>query len=169
MAEVAAPYAPVKPSFSAMVSAPHQMLAMVFGFGLFRVWPGTWGTLAGIGLFVALQPIPLAARVFVYVVLIVASAWACQKTGEDLSSPDHNAMVIDETLGMSLTLEFVAPGMAIGAVSFLLFRFFDAYKPWPIDFVDRKWKGGFFVILDDLLAALYTILAVRFLVAPLLA
>jgi phosphatidylglycerophosphatase A len=170
MANVTAPCASaVKPSFAAMVSAPHQLMAMVFGLGLSRVGPGTFGALAGVALFAALQPVPLAGRVLAYLLLIIAGAWACQRTGEDLNSPDHNAMVIDETLGMSLVLEFVAPGMLVGAASFVLFRLFDVYKPWPIDFVDGKWKGGIFVILDDLLAAIYTIIAVSLIIVPLLA
>jgi phosphatidylglycerophosphatase A len=157
------------PTLAAMASAPHQLVAMVFGLGLSRVAPGTLGSVAGFALFGALQPVPPAWRVITYLLLIVIGAWACQRTGEDLNSPDHNAMVIDETLGMSLVLEFVAPGILVGAISFLLFRLFDVFKPWPIYVADRRWKGGFFVILDDLLAAIYAILVARFVVTPLIA
>ena len=157
------------PTFAAMVSAPHQLVAMVFGLGLSKIAPGTLGSIAGFALFGALQPVPPTYRAVVYLLLILVGAWACQKTGEDLNSPDHNAMVIDETLGMSLVLEFVAPGLLMGAISFLLFRLFDVFKPWPVYVADRRWKGGFFVILDALLAAVYAILVARFVVMPLLA
>ncbi|MFU0507325.1 phosphatidylglycerophosphatase A family protein [Pseudaminobacter sp. NGMCC 1.201702] len=157
------------PTFVAMAATPHQLVAMMFGLGLCRFWPGTLGSIAGLALFGALQLMSPAYRAMAYLLLILIGAWACQKTGEDLNSPDHNAMVIDETLGMSLVLEFVAPGILMGAIAFLLFRLFDVFKPWPVYVADRRWKGGFFVILDDLLAAIYAILVARFVFMPLLA
>lgn len=156
------------PTFLGMIAAPHQLVATVFGIGLLRVWPGTFGSLAGFALFGTLQPLPPAYRAAAYLLLILVGAWACQRMGEDLNSPDHNAMVLDETLGMSLVLEFVAPGFLVWGASFLLFRLFDVIKPWPVHLADRRWKGGFFVLLDDVLAAAYAIAVVRFILMPLL-
>ena len=151
-----------------MIAAPHQMVAMVFGLGLSRFWPGTLGTLAGFGLFSALQPVPPVYRVLIYVALVVLGSWASQRTGDDLKSHDHNSIVIDETIGMSLVLEFVAPGALIWIAAFILFRWFDVLKPWPVYLADRRQEGGFFVILDDILAAIYAGLATRYVILPLL-
>lgn len=158
----------IRPRFAGMVAAPHQMVAMVFGLGLSRFWPGTLGTLAGFGLFSALQPVPPLYRVLIYVALVVLGSWASQRTGDDLKAHDHNSIVIDETIGMSLVLEFVAPGALIWIAAFLLFRLFDVLKPWPVYLADRRPEGGFYVILDDVLAAIYAGLAARYIVMPLL-
>jgi phosphatidylglycerophosphatase A len=160
--------APRRPTFAGMIVAPHQAIALVFGIGLSPVWPGALGTLAGFALFLALQPLPLAYRIVAYVLLIAIASWAAERTGKDLGSPDHNAIVVDETLGMCLTLEFVSQGLGIWAAAFLLFRLFDVVKPWPVHLPHRRWQGGFFVILDDLLAALYAGLVARYAVMPLL-
>lgn len=158
----------IQPGLATMLAAPHQLIAFSLGIGLIRRWPGTWGTVAGFATFAALQPVPPAWRAAVYLLLLLAAVWACQKTGDDLASPDHNAMVIDETLAMSLVLEFVSPGLLVWVSSFLLFRLFDVLKPWPVHLADRNWQGGLFVVLDDVLAAVYAVLVTRYVITPLL-
>lgn len=165
MAETS-PFAAARPTFRGMIASPHQTIAMMFGIGLARVWPGALGSLAGFGLFLALQPLPPAWRVAAYIVLIAVASWAAERTGRDLGASDHNAIVVDETLGMCLTLEFVSQGLVVWAAAWLLFRLFDVAKPWPIDLVHHRCEGGFFVVLDDLLAGLYAGLVARYAVAP---
>lgn len=156
-----------QPSFAGMLAAPHQAVALVLGLGLSRFWPGTAGTLGGFVLFIALQPAPLPVRAGLYVLLIALAVWACRRTCEDLGQHDHRSIVIDETIGMSLVLEFAAPGVGAWIAAFLLFRAFDVLKPWPANLADRSRAGGFPVMADDLIAALYAGLALRFGVAPL--
>lgn len=151
---------PVQPSAAVMIARPHQLIALVFGLGLARFWPGTLGTIAGFGLFFLLQNLGPELRVVAYLVLLVLGTWAIRRTGEDLGDEDHNAIVFDEAIAMSLVLEFVAPGAASWLAAFLLFRLFDVWKPWPIYLVDRSGTGGFSVILDDLIAAFYTVLVI---------
>lgn len=154
------------PSLAGMLRAPHQFIAMTFGLGLSRFWPGTLGTIAGFALFAALQPVPPLYRVLVYVLFILVASWASQRTGDDLGKQDHNSIVVDETIGMSLVLECVGPGLFIWILAFLLFRLFDVLKPWPVCLAHRHGVGGFFVVLDDLLAAVYAALVARYLVGP---
>lgn len=149
------------PTASVMVRSPHQILALFFGVGLVRHWPGTLGTLAGFLLYEALRPTPLGGRIALYLAFIVVGAWACHRTGRDLGDPDHNAMVVDETVAMSLVLEFLPRDVAYWIAGFLLFRIFDVAKPWPANVVDRRFHGGFFVMLDDLLAAAYAVLVLH--------
>lgn len=156
------------PTLRGMLAAPHQAIALVFGLGLSRFWPGTLGTLAGFALFAALQPVPPLVRVALYILLVGLASWASQRTGDDLGRQDHNSIVVDETLGMSLVLEFVAPGALVFVAAFLLFRLFDVWKPWPVYLAHRDGEGGFYVVLDDLLAAVYAGLVARFVVMPLL-
>lgn len=161
--------APAVPRLSAMLARPHQFVALVFGIGTIRVWPGTIGTVAGFALFFALQPLPVLPRAAVYMALLVLGSWAILRTGEDLSAPDHNGIVFDETIAMSLVLEFVAPGAVEWIAAFALFRLFDVWKPWPIRLIHRTGQGGFTVILDDLLAGLYAVVVMRLAVMPALA
>ncbi len=152
--------APVRPRAADMVTRPHQLIALVFGVGLVRYGPGTFGTIAGFGLFAALGNLSPEIRAGAYAVLLVAGTWAVRRTGDDLGAGDHNAIVFDETIAMSLALEFVAASAFAWSFAFLLFRLFDIWKPWPIYLVDRTGAGGFPVILDDLLAAVYAVAGV---------
>ena len=114
-------HAPAGPRLSTMLARPHQLVALVFGIGTLPVWPGTVGTVAGFALFAALQPLPVLPRAAVYMALLVLGSWAILRTGEDLGAPDHNGIVFDETIAMSLVLEFVAPGAVEWIAAFALF------------------------------------------------
>ncbi len=112
--------------------------------------------------------IPLAAVLRLYasdavfaaaiVVLGLAGVWAAELTGRALGVPDHGAIVIDEVVAFLLVLWLVDAGPLRIAVAFVLFRFFDIVKPPPIRQLDRALKNGVGVMLDDLLAAGYTVL-----------
>ncbi len=144
-----------------MLRAPHQLIAMSGGLGLLPQAPGTFGSLAGFALFAALQVFPLPVRLAAYVLLFALFSWAAGRTERDFGKPDLQAIVVDETIGMSLTLEFAHPTLLGWAAAFLLFRAFDMAKPWPVNLAHgAKAGGGVLVILDDVGAALYAGLAV---------
>ena len=84
--------------------------------------------------------------------------WACERTGRDLGVPDHGAMTWDEVTAFLLVLMLAPAGFAWQVLAFLAFRFFDILKPPPIRYLERAVKGGFGVMLDDLVAACYTLL-----------
>ncbi len=138
---------------------PAHFIAFGFGAGLARFAPGTAGTLVAIPLWWVLSEgyAPLAL-LGVIGALFVAGVWACDLTGRHLGVADHGAMVWDEAVAFLLVLAIVpaSPGWQVAA--FLLFRFFDIVKPSPIRELERRYKGGFGVMLDDLLAAGYTLL-----------
>jgi phosphatidylglycerophosphatase A len=147
------------PSLQFLLSHPAHFIALGFGAGLAPVAPGTFGTLVAI-------PIALALRVYVpdYVFLsaivafLLIGTWAAGVTGRDLGVPDHGAIVWDEIVAFLLILYFVGNSWLGIAIGFLLFRFFDIVKPPPIRQLDRAMKNGTGVMLDDLLAAGYTLL-----------
>ena len=146
-----------EPRFAEMIRSPDQLLSLSLGLGLAPVAPGTFGTVGGYPLFLALALLPLPLRVVVYVGLVALGSWAAGRTGEALGEHDHGAIVFDETIAMALVLEFTPPTTAAWIVAFLLFRLFDIWKPWPIRLADERGHGGFFVILDDLLAAVWAV------------
>ena len=79
-------------------------------------------------------------------------------TGRALGVPDHGAMVWDEIVAFLLVLFFTPESLPWQAAAFVLFRLFDIFKPPPIRYYDRTFKSGFGVMLDDLVAAFYTLL-----------
>ena len=147
------------PSWRLMLSHPAHQLSFGFGSGLIRPAPGTWGTLFAWLVFVVLDPwLDDAGWAIVIASTFVVGAAAAHRTGRALGRPDHGAIVIDEIVAFWLVLWLLPGGVITQAVAFLGFRFFDILKPPPIRAVDQRFKNGVGVMLDDLLAALYTLL-----------
>ena len=80
---------------------------------------------------------------------------------EKYGCEDPKQVVIDEIAGQWLVLLIVPPGALEYALGFVLFRIFDIFKPWPVSWADRTIKGGFGVMLDDILAALYAMIVLH--------
>ncbi|MBA4143438.1 MAG: phosphatidylglycerophosphatase A [Nitrosospira sp.] len=140
-------------------SHPAYFIAFGGGAGLSPVAPGTMGSLAAFPLFWLFDFFlgPLNFLLLISAMFLVGT-WACGVTGRALDDHDHGGMVWDEITAFLLVL-FFTPKMVIWQVSaFLLFRLFDIIKPPPIRHYDRKLRGGFGVMLDDLLAAFLTLL-----------
>ncbi|MBX9902880.1 MAG: phosphatidylglycerophosphatase A [Burkholderiales bacterium] len=156
----------VRPSLRFVYSHPAHFIAFGGGIGLIHFAPGTFGTLLAIPLFHVLQP-RLDAWTFlaVIVALFWLGAWACAVTGRALGAADHGGMVWDEVVAFFLVLFFVPPGAYWQAFAFVVFRFFDIFKPPPIRYYDRTLKNGFGVMWDDLIAAAYTLLVLAALYA----
>ncbi|MES9927912.1 MAG: phosphatidylglycerophosphatase A, partial [Candidatus Thiodiazotropha sp. 6PDIVS] len=76
-------------------------------------------------------------------------------TSRDLGVHDHGGIVWDEIVGYLVTMVFAPAGWYWILVGFLLFRFFDIVKPWPIRWIDKKVGGGFGIMVDDLVAGLF--------------
>ena len=147
------------PTVAFLFAHPAHFVALGFGAGLVRLAPGTAGTLVAIPLALLLRRYTNDAGFVVAIVgLLVAGAWAAQVSGRNMTDADHGAIVIDEVVAFLVVLFFVGDGWLRVAFAFLLFRFFDIVKPPPIRHLDASLKNGFGVMLDDLLAAGYTLL-----------
>lgn len=160
-----APTAHHRPSFGEMCAAPHRLVALSLGLGLAPFAPGTFGSLGGLPLHLALAPLPIPLRVVAYAALLVLGTRAVGRTGRDFGEHDHGALVFDETLATALTLEFAPATMPGWIAAFSLFRLFDVWKPWPVNIPDERGSGGFSVMLDDLLAAVWAVICLRTAVA----
>jgi phosphatidylglycerophosphatase A len=149
----------LRPSWRFLLSHPAHLVAFGFGAGLAPVAPGTWGTLLAVPVYWLVSP-RLEPLDFLLIlgVLFALGVWACDVTGRALGVPDHGAMVWDETVAFLLVLFFVPETLPWQGVAFLLFRLLDILKPPPIRYYDRTFKSGFGVMLDDLVAAFYTLL-----------
>lgn len=140
-------------------SDPVAIMATWFGSGLAAKAPGTWGSLAALPFAYAIMlaggPLLLLAAA---VVIFIVGIWAADRYAATLGASDPSEVVIDEVVAMWLTL-LAAPMTPLGwFLAFVLFRLFDIAKPWPVSLADRKLKGGFGIMADDILAAFYAII-----------
>lgn len=147
------------PTFAFMKPRLSRWIALGFGSGLAPIAPGTAGTLWAWAVFVLLDPwlSPLA-----WWALIIAGfaigCWACGRTATDLGVADHSGIVWDEVIAFWAVLVIVPDTIAAQVAAFFVFRIFDVVKPPPIRYFDTTIKSGFGVMLDDVLAAIYTLL-----------
>ena len=130
--------------------------------------PGTVGTLVGVLFYLGLAGLPLTVYCAVTAGLFLAGIWICDRTARDLGVHDHPAIVWDEIVGYLVTMIAAPRGWGWLLAGFLLFRLFDIWKPWPIRWLDRRVRGGFGIMVDDLLAGIYAavLLQIAFLFTP---
>ncbi|WP_019141702.1 phosphatidylglycerophosphatase A family protein [Noviherbaspirillum massiliense] len=153
-----------RPSARFMLAQPAHLIAQGFGSGLSPIAPGTAGTLLAWLIFNTLSVRwPSVFTSLNWAIIIAAGfaigIWACHETGRDLGVPDHGSMVWDEIVAFWLVLLFLMPAsFSTQLWAFFWFRFFDMVKPPPIRHVDRRFKGGFGVMADDIVAAFFTLL-----------
>lgn len=136
------------------------VLGTWFWSGLLRPAPGTWGSLAALpcAAVIALAWGPwalLPAALLLFLIGWAAAARIALVTGLD----DPQSVVIDEVVGIFITLCLIPVGPLGYAIGFLAFRLFDITKPFPVSLADRRVGGGLGVMLDDALAAVYALAA----------
>jgi phosphatidylglycerophosphatase A len=139
---------------------PAHLIACGFGSGLSRWAPGTAGTLFAwitYGFLRQWMPEDLGFAIFLWLALAVGVA-ACQITGRALGVVDHGSIVWDEIVPFWAVLLFTPEGLLWQLGAFLWFRFYDIVKPYPASYFDTKVKNGFGVMMDDVVAAAYTVL-----------
>jgi phosphatidylglycerophosphatase A len=154
-----------KPNASAaswhfLLRDPGHFIALGAGTGLAPYTPGTAGTLLAWFIYVlvpwhgALLWLALVAGLFALGIPL------CARTARALGATDPGAIVWDEMVAFWLVLAFTPATLMWQAFAFVLFRVFDIWKPPPIRYFERTLKGGFGIMFDDLLAAVYSLLAV---------
>jgi phosphatidylglycerophosphatase A len=153
-----------KPGSRFMLAHPAHVMAQGFGSGLSPIMPGTVGTLfawLSFNVLTARWPDVFTPLNWAWIIAagFVIGIWACAVTGRNLGVADHGSMVWDEIIAFWLVLLLLSPSsLAIQCWAFLWFRFFDMLKPPPIGYFDRRFKGGFGVMFDDIVAAFFTLL-----------
>jgi len=141
---------------------PVNLLAFGLGTGLAPKAPGTFGSLFGVAIAWWTLPLGLEWRIVVAIALIVSGFWICGESARRMGVHDHPGIVWDEIAAMYLVLLVAPPGITAWALGFGLFRLFDIWKPWPIRDLDHRLGGGAGIMLDDLVAALYTAILLVF-------
>ena len=149
---------------------PFRQRAILFcvtgaGVGYFPRMPGTVGTLVAVPLSLGLNRIAanhFAGALLILMAAIVFAVWSANEGAKILRQKDPQCIVIDEIVGF-LVAGFLAPWSAAPLLScFLLFRFFDTAKIFPIDRIERL-PGGAGIVLDDVIAGVYALISLHLL------
>lgn len=146
------------PAISArgLLTHPARLVAIGFGSGLVPRAPGTAGTLTAIPLVLLTAALPLWGYLILITGLFLIGIWVCRETTRYLGVHDHPVIVWDEVVGYMIAMIGAPLTWPVIVTGFVLFRVFDILKPWPIGWLDRRAKGGFGVMIDDVMAGLYT-------------
>ena len=135
------------------------LLASGFGAGYSPIMPGTVGTLMAFPLFwfAQLWLTPFGITILALVLFFVAIP-ICQSASAHFKAHDASPIVIDEIIAMLLVLSLIPTYWTWQLIGFIVFRFFDIAKPFPIGYIDKSQSNAIKIMLDDIVAAIYTIL-----------
>jgi phosphatidylglycerophosphatase A len=134
---------------------PVHFLAFGFGAGLSPKAPGTAGTLVAIPIVLLVMHFGWIAHLIFTIAAFFAGIYICGESARRLGEHDHGGIVWDEITGYSVTM-LAAPAHWYWLVGgFVLFRFFDIVKPWPIREADHSLSGGVGIMLDDIIAGIF--------------
>jgi len=139
------------------------VLATWWGAGLCPIAPGTVGTIAAVPFFVLLSLLPLYVYLPCVLGIGLVACWAAGEAERIFQEQDSQRIVIDEAVGFLVTMTALPPTWPYLIGGFCLFRCFDILKPPPIRLIERKVKGGYGVVLDDVLAGIFAHIALRLL------
>lgn len=150
-----------QPDFTFLSEHPAHILALGFGSGLAPKAPGTFGTIVGLPLYYLIASYNLSTQLGIIAVAFLIGIYLCDITGKNLGVSDHGSIVWDEIAAMMLVLTITPQHWLWWLIAFVLFRIFDIWKPFPIRQCDANLKGGFGVMFDDLLAAIYAMMSLK--------
>ena len=138
------------------------LLVASFGYvGFFPFAPGTAGSLAALALFAVVRWVGVPAfEVGVILAILVLGIWSANGAERALGRKDPGQVVIDEVLGMLITLALLPVSLTGVFVGFLLFRLFDVVKPYPVGRLEHL-PGGYGIMLDDAMAGVYSYIVLR--------
>ncbi|MGV3278408.1 phosphatidylglycerophosphatase A [Rickettsiales bacterium LUAb2] len=144
------------------ISKPHALLATFFGAGYFKYGPGTFASFIAVLIGLVLMNINHIVLFIVILVLLVLGIISSEKIVNETNNKDPQYIVIDEVVGQLIPFLLIgnnvfSSNLIIIAVIFILFRLLDIYKPWIIGKSETAFKGGLSVMIDDILAGIFTL------------
>jgi len=136
-------------------------LATGFGVGYLPKAPGTWGSLLALPLHFFLRQLAPAHYALALVSIFFIAVITAGQAEKIMDRKDPGVVVIDEVIGMLITLIAAPDNPLIWLLGFALFRLFNIFKPWPIRLIDRRVNGGTGIVLDDVLAGIYSLIILQ--------
>jgi phosphatidylglycerophosphatase A len=149
------------------LTTPIHWLAFGLGSGLAPKAPGTFGTLAALPIWWwLLKDLSLMPYIAMLIITFIVGIYLCDKTSKDMGVHDHGGIVWDEWVGIWITLLLLPQTHTVAwlIVGFVLFRFFDIVKPWPIKWLDQKVSGGFGIMIDDVVAGIFSLIVLQLMI-----
>ena len=137
------------------------LLATGFGVGYSPIAPGTLGTIVAILIYYFLSEISPPLYEITLIGFFFLSVWVSGNAEIFFGKRDDQRIVIDEIVGFLITMLWVPKTIRFVIIGFFLFRFFDILKPFPIRRLEKGFKGGFGVVLDDVVAGVYANIVLR--------
>ena len=154
-----------------MIKTFNSLLVTMFGLGKIKFMPGTFGSLATIIiLFYLFHSLNISSNTILigWIIIFIYSFYAVSTHTKDSKNKDPGEIIIDEFLGQSIPIYLyeISHGttkeggetIIYYTLFFILFRYFDIMKPFPVSFFDKNFKNSFGVIMDDVCAGLYVVL-----------
>lgn len=139
----------------ALLRHPVHLFAFGFGAGLSPRAPGTFGTLVAVPIVVAVMQYGWLTHALFAGAAFLAGIYLCGESARRLGVHDHPGIVWDEITGYTVTMLAAPPNWWWLLGGFVLFRFFDIVKPWPIREADHSLSGGLGIMLDDVIAGIF--------------
>ena len=154
-----------------MIKTFNSLLVTMFGLGKIKFMPGTFGSLATtIFLFYLFHALNISSNIILigWIIVFIYSFYAISTYTKDSENKDPGEIIIDEFLGQSIPIYLYEishnltkesdEALIYYSIIFVLFRYFDIMKPFPVSFFDKNFKNSFGVIMDDICAGLYVVL-----------
>ena len=154
-----------------MIKNFNSLLVTMFGLGKIKYMPGTLGSLATvIFLFYLFHSLNISPNIILIglIIIFIYSFYAITSHTKNSKNKDPREIIIDEFLGQSIpiylyeishgTIKESNEAIIFYAIFFILFRYFDIMKPFPVSFFDKNFKNSFGVIMDDICAGFYVVL-----------
>jgi phosphatidylglycerophosphatase A len=138
-------------------------LATGFFTGFLPTMPGTWGTFAGIPLIIITHRLTSIMQAVVTIVFVTFAAYIAGRAEILFEDRDARPIVIDEMAGFLITLLWLPLNFVTLCLGFILFRLFDIVKPPPIGILEKRLRGGWGIVLDDVLAGVFANVTLRLL------
>lgn len=138
-----------------------HFLAFGLGSGAAPKAPGTFGTLAAVPLYLLLAQLSTVAYLTVVVVSFIVGIYLCGQTSKDMKVHDHGGIVWDEFVGFWITMIALPFHWAWIVAGFVVFRFFDIVKPFPIGWFDKRVHGGLGIMIDDVIAGFFALIVLQ--------
>mgnify|MGYP001480582230 CR=1 FL=1 len=155
-----------------MIKTFNSLLVTIFGLGKVKFMPGTFGSLAtAIFLFYLFHTLNISSNIILigWIIIFIYSFYAISTHTKNSKNKDPREIIIDEFLGQSIpiylyeishgTIKESDEAIIFYVIFFILFRYFDIMKPFPVSFFDKNFKNSFGVIMDDICAGLYVVLS----------
>ena len=139
-----------------MGRSPVRWVAFGLGVGLLPMAPGTFGTLLAVPLVLLLAFLDPLLYAIVCVALVGMAIMVADRVEHQLGQEGPGVIVIDEVAGFVVAMAFLPAKLWVVVIAFAIFRVLDIFKPPPIDWIERRFKGGVAIVADDVVAGLLT-------------